>query len=149
MRYASRVIAVRYNPFPAASRERGDMVLSALLISFITSLLIAALVTVVTYEARIAHMQTQHLQTYWAARGEAVTILKKIRAHESVPSHSSTSVADIRLDVSITGTSLWQVSVSAQAADASTTILFTVNSTNGAVVSWKEDQPLAMNTGMP
>ncbi len=149
MRYAGWVSQVRRSTSRTASGERGDMVLSALLISLITSLLVASLVTVVTYEARIAHMQTQHLQTYWAAKGEAVAICKKIRAHEFVPSRFSTAAAEVRLDVSITGSTLLQVSVSAQAADASTTILFTVNPTNGSVVSWKEDQPLAMNTGMP
>jgi hypothetical protein len=117
------------------------VVLSALLLSLITSLLVAALATVIAYQARIVHLQTQHARTYWAAKGEAVAILRKIRGHESIPSQSSTAVADVRLTVSVTASSLWQVTVTAQADDASTTIVFAVSPATGTVVSWKEDQP--------
>jgi Tfp pilus assembly protein PilX len=142
MHNAGRVSAVKRRMALASARDQGDVVLSALLLSLITSLLVAALVTVVTYQARIVHLQTQHERTYWAAKGEAVAILKKIRGHESIQPQSSTTVADVRLTVSVTGSSLCQVTVTAQADDASTTIVFAVSSATGTVVSWKEDQPM-------
>jgi hypothetical protein len=139
---AGRFSAVRLRTSRTTARDQGDVVLSALLLSLITSLLVAALATVIAYQARIVHLQSQHVRTYWAAKGEAVAILRKIRGHESIPPQLSTAVADVRVMVSVTGAGPWQVIVTAQADDASTTIVFAVSPATGTVVSWKEDQPM-------
>jgi len=120
--------------------EQGTVIFAVLMVCTAMLISAATMAMVVVIALHVESNRGQHLKVYNAARGIAISDIRKLQQGQS-PDIQPVNLGDILVISTCTNTNPLQFRVTASTSDATDTISFCYDKISKKIVSWLENSP--------